>query len=276
MTSFEIFHHPDSFELLRGAGTGEFNVVITDPPYDSHCQSNQVSGTMNKELLTGKRKGGIPKIILPFDPVTDYAHTRDLVRVAKRWVVHFNTVEAFGPIRAANGVDVKKGDEIKYDGDYVRGCVWVKTNSSGQMTADRPAAPYEGIALLHRRDTKLRWNGKGSYGVWVCPGTRGEGKATKARPDPMPRHPNQKPLALCLKLVALFTEPGETVFDPFCGSGRIGEACILLGRNYVGVDNSLEWVENAKARCSAVTEQWTNEDALKLCAMKELWEDEAT
>lgn len=273
MTSFEIFHHPDSFELLRGAGTGEFDVVVTDPPYDAHCQGNQSSGTMMKELLTGKRKGGIPKITLPFDPVTDYAYTRDLVRIAKRWVVHFNTIEAFGAIRAANGTEYTGG---QYDGDYVRGCLMIKKNAMGQLTGDRPASAYEGIALLHRRDLKKRWNGKGGYGVWVCNGTRGEGKATKARPNPMPRHPNQKPLALCLKLVALFTEPGETVLDPFCGSGRIGEACMLLGRNYVGVDNDPQCVENAKARCSAVTETWTDEDALKLCAMKELWEDEAT
>lgn len=269
--TFEIHHVSDSFEVLRSGADGEFDVIITDPPYDAHCQNNQSSGTMMKELLTGKRKGGIPKIELPFDPLTDYAHTRDLVRIAKRWVVHFNTLEAFGPIRAANGVDIKKGNQIEYDGDYVRGCVWLKLNAMGQLTKDRPASNYEGISLLHRRSEKLRWNGNGGYGTWACNGTRGEGRATEANPSPMPRHPNQKPLDLCLKLVALFSERGETVFDPFAGSGRIGEACVLLGRNYVGLDNSEEWVKNATDRLWEVHSDGvpvTDEAALRLCTVK--------
>lgn len=141
----------------------------------------------------------------------------------------------------------------------------------GQLTGDRPAAAYEGLAIMHRPGKK-RWNGRGSYAYWSCPddethfvcnGTRGE----------KGRHPNQKPLALCLELVAKFTEPGELVLDPFAGSGRIGEACVLLGRRYIGFDNSQEWVEKARARLEhvewEVREQMGGvraEDCLRLCA----------
>lgn len=91
---------------------------------------------------------------------------------------------------------------------------------------------------MHRPGGKMRWNGRGGFAFWSCNGTRGE-------PN---RHLNQKPLKLCLELVNKFSEPGETVFDPFIGSGRIGEAALLLGRKYVGLDNDPKWLAAAKMR----------------------------
>ena len=72
---------------------------------------------------------------------------------------------------------------------------------------------------------------------------------------------------LCLKLVALFSERGETVFDPFCGSGAIGEACVRLGRNYIGLDSDPVWVQKARGRLSGPLEPVTDEHALGLCKM---------
>ena len=37
-------------------------------------------------------------------------------------------------------------------------------------------------------------------------------------------------------LVDLFTSPGDTVLDPFMGSGTVGLECLLRGRNFVGAD----------------------------------------
>lgn len=141
-------------------------------------------------------------------------------------------------------------------------------NSMGQLTGDRPANAYEGIAIMHRKGKK-QWNGRGSFAYWSaeldhelahfqCNGTRGE----------KDRHPNQKPLNLCLELVAKFTNRGETVFDPFAGSGRIGEACVLLGRNYLGLERDAGWVAKAEARLAAAeaAPALRDEDCLRLCA----------
>jgi site-specific DNA-methyltransferase (adenine-specific) len=37
-------------------------------------------------------------------------------------------------------------------------------------------------------------------------------------------------------LVTDFTDEGETVLDPFAGSGRTGIACIELGRHFIGIE----------------------------------------
>lgn len=240
MNTWDVQVEADSFALLRAAPDKSVDVTIMDPPYSEHCQANLCSGS-----LVGKKS--VPKYELDFAPLTEHAWIRDAVRVTRRWVVTFCTLEDFGKYEAAVGRP-----------DYVRGCVWYKPNSMGQLTADRPATSYEGIALFHGAGVKKRWNGRGSYGIWRCNGTRGK----------KGRHPNEKPIDLCLKLAALFSERGETVFDPFCGSSAIGEACLRLGRGYIGADMSAEWVEKSRARLSAQLAPVTDEAALALCRIK--------
>lgn len=61
-------------------------------------------------------------------------------------------------------------------------------------------------------------------------------------------HPTAKPVSLCAYLVTLATAPGQTVLDPFCGSGSTGVAAALLGRRFVGVELSEEFAAIARAR----------------------------
>lgn len=51
-----------------------------------------------------------------------------------------------------------------------------------------------------------------------------------------PEHPYEKPLALIERLVRIYTNPGDTVFDPFMGSATGALACWNLGRNYIGCE----------------------------------------
>jgi site-specific DNA-methyltransferase (adenine-specific) len=51
-------------------------------------------------------------------------------------------------------------------------------------------------------------------------------------------HPCQLPPALMQRLIALFTEPGEIVLDPFDGAGTTSLSAALLGRRYYGIELS--------------------------------------
>jgi DNA modification methylase len=49
----------------------------------------------------------------------------------------------------------------------------------------------------------------------------------------------QKPLALLERIISASSQPGDLVLDPFCGTGTTMVAAERLGRQWVGIDNSL-------------------------------------
>lgn len=46
-------------------------------------------------------------------------------------------------------------------------------------------------------------------------------------------YPTQKPVESGKRLIELFTDKNDLVVDPMCGSGFIGEACVLSGRKFM-------------------------------------------
>ena len=61
-------------------------------------------------------------------------------------------------------------------------------------------------------------------------------------------HPTQKPVPLLELLVMWYTSPGETVLDPFMGSGSTGVACMQTGRKFIGVELDPHFFEVAENR----------------------------
>jgi site-specific DNA-methyltransferase (adenine-specific) len=58
----------------------------------------------------------------------------------------------------------------------------------------------------------------------------------------------QKPIRLMLELVSLFTNPGDTVIDPFMGSGTTLVACAKLERPSIGIEVEERFFEIACQR----------------------------
>jgi DNA modification methylase len=65
-------------------------------------------------------------------------------------------------------------------------------------------------------------------------------------------HPTVKPTDLMRYLCRLITPPNGTVLDPFTGSGSTGKAATLEGFNFIGIEQSAEYIEIAKARIESV------------------------
>jgi hypothetical protein len=71
----------------------------------------------------------------------------------------------------------------------------------------------------------------------------------------MPDHPSPKPIDYMRKLVVRLTKPGDTVLDPFMGSGTTGIACVETGRNFIGIENKPRYFEIARQRIAKVQRQ---------------------
>ena len=68
------------------------------------------------------------------------------------------------------------------------------------------------------------------------------------------KHVCEKPLALMLHVIRSSTREGATVLDCFSGSASTGEACLRLGRNFVGVEKDEHWVTKGRERLAAIAE----------------------
>lgn len=61
-------------------------------------------------------------------------------------------------------------------------------------------------------------------------------------------HPTEKPISLMRYLIESFTDEGDTILDPFAGSGPTLVAAKQLGRDYIGVELSDDYYRTAKKR----------------------------
>lgn len=81
-----------------------------------------------------------------------------------------------------------------------------------------------------------------------------ETSATPAREKKYRKHPTQKPVKLMEYFVLLLSNPGDTVLDPFMGSGSTGVAAQRNGnnRNFIGIELSQEYMLIAEERIKEV------------------------
>lgn len=63
-----------------------------------------------------------------------------------------------------------------------------------------------------------------------------------------PTHTTEKPVELLRYLIRTFTNEGETVLDPTMGSGSTGEAAVLEGRKFVGIELDANYFRKAAVR----------------------------
>jgi DNA modification methylase len=75
------------------------------------------------------------------------------------------------------------------------------------------------------------------------------------RSDPNREHPTQKPLALMMWCVEKMTKAGDTILDPFMGSGTTGVACVKLGRNFIGMEINPTYFDIAQRRIAEAQQQ---------------------
>lgn len=78
--------------------------------------------------------------------------------------------------------------------------------------------------------------------------TKIKGNIWRILPDHKSKHPAIFPLALARDHILSWSDEGDTVLDMFMGSGTTGVACINTGRNFIGIEQDLEYMRIAEKR----------------------------
>lgn len=224
--------HGDCLEVMAGMSAGAADHVLTDPPFTQRT-------TNNARTNDRWRPQSEARSFIDFGGITPADYVGELLRAASRWVLAFCALEQLGEYAAASG------------DRWVRAGIWAKPDGAPQFTGDRPAQGAEGIAIMHAPGRK-RWNGGGGRGLWAFSVVQGRAEF---------EHPTPKPIDLMVHLVELFTDPGDLVLDPFCGSATTGVACLRLGRRFVGIEKDPKYFKVAMDRMKAESQGLSLKDA---------------
>ncbi len=109
-------------------------------------------------------------------------------------------------------------------------------------------------AILFYRDKLPKFNNKGKM-VFNCMDWTKDSKYEKI-------HPTQKPVELLERLIELFTDEGDIVIDPVCGSGSTIIAALNKNRKGVGFEIKKDFFKKAK--------EWEEKEILKKKEIQEL------
>lgn len=71
------------------------------------------------------------------------------------------------------------------------------------------------------------------------------------------KHPTQKTLRLLYRIILASTNEGDTILDPFSGSGTTGIAANLLGRKYIGIEQEKSFVQLSLVRRQSLEDEKT-------------------
>lgn len=206
----------------------EIDHTISDPPYEDELHA--AVGKINRIRCDGQKT----RDDLTFSGINSIRDevAATLVHVTGGWLILFTLAEGVrawrDPIQAAGG---------KWDTTLA----WVKPDASPRFNGQGAARGFECAVTAWCGPGYRKWNGGGKRGVYThCVNTNRQGE-----------HPTEKPLPLMMELVRDFTQPGDLICDPFCGSGTTGIACVKLGRRFIGIERDPKWFDLARRRIRA-------------------------
>jgi len=107
---------------------------------------------------------------------------------------------------------------------------------------------YYGTVLGSGDVAYVYGSNEGPEGATVLPG---ECTSVDAKGRDTDEHPCPRKMEHVLWLIRTFTKRSDLVIDPFAGSGTTGLACARLGRSFLGIERSEEYVSIIRRRLDA-------------------------
>jgi site-specific DNA-methyltransferase (adenine-specific) len=221
-TSRVTLHQGDARDVLADMATESVDLVVTDPPYGKEWVSSMRQESFG--MLSGDGAGA-----------SDRDAVARIIGECVRVTGQNRHLYVFGPSDVFRGQLVTAAAEL----------VWDKSVMGMGDLAQPWGSAHEPISFVVNKHRHAGEAGRETPPVRMRKGT----VLRHQRPTGTSvRHPSEKPISLISELIESSSRTGETVLDPFAGSGSTVVAAVLLGRKAIAVEVDPRYVELCRTR----------------------------
>ena len=251
----------DCLELMRQMPDGSIDLTVTSPPYDNlrdyggqQVFTEAVWRGVLEQLYRVTKNGGCV-VWITNDAVINRSESGTSFKqalYAKKcgFLLHDTMIW-----NKCNGGYISCVNRYQQTFEYMfifcKGAV--KTANLIKDRRNKSYGQHRNVTYKRERDGTLRKQTPAQtkrygarFNVWNTPPCISSRERTG--------HPAQYPVRLAQDHIVTWSNPGDTVLDPFSGSGTTGVACINTGRNFIGCEIDPGYYELAKKRLEAVQE----------------------
>ncbi|MBR4199456.1 MAG: site-specific DNA-methyltransferase [Bacteroidales bacterium] len=242
--------HGDCMKRLAEIEDNSIDAIFADPPY--FLSNGGISVQSGKQVCVDKGdwdKGGTPEYIYEFN--------RQWLALCRTKLRDDGTIWISGTHHNIHVV-MRCLQELGYK--VLNTITWQKTDPPPNLSCRYFnfsteliiwARKYEKKPHKFNYETmKLLNGGRQMTDVWRIP-------AVNLWEKQQGKHPTQKPLRLLYRIILASTDKGDTILDPFSGSGTTGIAANLLGRKYIGIEQDEKFCELSLLRRQAIDDENT-------------------
>ncbi len=237
----------DSIEILKKISSKSVDVIFADPPYFM-----QTSGIL--ERFDGSEFKGVDDEWDVFNSYQDYdKFTKDWIKECRRILKDDGTIWVIGTFHNL----FRMGYIMQDLGFWIlNDIVWEKSNPTPNFKGTKFVNAQETLIWAKKSEkSKFTFNyktmkeingGKQMKSVWKMPISSGHERLKNK--DGKKLHNTQKPFKLLEWVILSSTKEGDTILDPFFGTGTTGAVAKSLNRKYIGIEREMIYYEAAKER----------------------------
>ncbi len=251
----------DSLKLLKKIPSKSIDLVFADPPYNLQL----------RETLYRPDQTTVEAVTNDWDKFDTYA---DYDKFCLNWLSECKRVlkddGALWVIGSYHNI-LRLGTSIQNLGFWIlNDIIWHKTNPMPNFRGTRFTNAHETLLwcttsqkakyTFNYQNLKELNEGKQMRSDWyipICSGKERLRENNKKR-----SHPTQKPEALLYRILLSSSNKGDTILDPFLGSGTTAVMAKKLQRNFIGLEQDKEYIKLAKKRLK-VTKKF-DDDIIKI------------
>ena len=233
--SVQLFHG-DCLEVMKQFPNNSINLVLTDPPYNlgSFMQNREVGlNRMRDNTFFDKKWDNKDNDEWEIMMDSFFMECTRLLSVGGGIIVFTSVLR----VKQLKELAEKNGFYYKTTG------IWHKTNPMPRnMNLQFINSTEPWLYFIHGKKTGIFNNDGKAFHDFV------ETSVTPLSERKFGKHPTAKPVKLMKHFVGLLSNVGDTVLDPFMGSGSTGVACCEMERNFIGIELDDTYFDISKKR----------------------------